>query len=76
MRRSVERADVRGLLPLGPGRDVERNLLILAKALVAVALDRGEVGKHILASTVRRDESETFTVVEPLDDACSHVLLQ
>src|SRR5579864_417687 len=73
--RLIERANVRSLVPLGARRDVERNLLIFAKALVAVTLNGREVGEHVLAAAVRRNESEPFTVVEPFDDACSHLQL-
>ena len=74
---NVQRVHLNDLMltpgPLGPGRDLERHLLVLVQALVAVALDRREVREHVLAAVVRGDESEALAVVEPLDDTCSHV---
>src|SRR5439155_12711492 len=71
---SIERSDVRGLIALGAGRDIERYFLIFPQALVsAVTLDGREVRKNIFAAPVGRDETKTFTVVEPLNDTCTHV---
>src|SRR3954463_1285913 len=67
-------ADVLGLRTLGALRDVELDLLILVKRLVAAGLDGGEVDEHVLAAAVLRDEAETLVGVEPLDGSLSHDL--
>jgi hypothetical protein len=54
-------------------RHVERNLLAILQRFEACALNRAVVGEEILAAVIRRDESETLRVVEPLYGTCSHV---
>src|SRR5690606_34912445 len=72
-RRSVVDAlDVRCLLALGAGDDVERNLLVLGQRLEAVALNRGEVSEDVFAAVSRGDEAEALGVVEPLDSTLCH----
>src|SRR3954468_3889702 len=73
--RFLRRADVRGLIPLGAGRFVETDLLPFFERFEAGILDCGEMGKEIFASIIRRDESETLRVVEPLNGTCSHVFV-
>src|SRR3954462_9191928 len=60
-------ADVRSLIPFGPGGLVKRDLLIFLERFKTVALDRREMRKQILASIVRGNEAKTFCIVEPLD---------
>src|SRR5262245_11041909 len=59
-------ANVGRLLALGPGGHVERDALVLLERLETLALDRGEMCEEVLATAVRRDETETLGVVEPL----------
>src|SRR5215216_1013285 len=46
--------------------DVELDALALGQRLVAVALDRRMMNEAILLAILRRDESKTLRVVEPL----------
>src|SRR3989338_4682520 len=64
-------ADVRRLLPLGAGGDVELHRLTFAKGLEAIPLDRGIMDEHVLP-VLRRDEPVTLLVTEPLDSTFSH----
>src|SRR3954464_15251725 len=67
-------ADVLGLRTLGALGDVELDLLVLVKRLVAAGLDGGEVDEHVLAAAVLCDEAETLVGVEPLDGSLCHDL--
>src|SRR5439155_3252343 len=53
---SVEAADVRRLGALGPGGDVEGDLLVLSETAVAVSLDGAEVHKKV-RTTLLGDEA-------------------
>src|SRR5882724_3099650 len=52
--------------------DDELHALTLGQRLEAAAFDLGEVCKQIFSAIFRRDESESFCVVEPLDGTNSH----
>ena len=52
---------------LGIGLGLEGHLLALFQSLEAVALDRGEVHKNVLAAHIVRDEAITLFCVEPFD---------
>ena len=71
---SIRRANVRCLLPLGAGRNVETNSLTFLQGLEALALNRGEVDEEILAAVFGGDEAEALRIVEPFYVACCHVL--
>src|SRR3954468_17052873 len=71
----LDRLDVGGGRTLGALLHVERHLLRLFQGLVAVHLNRAVVGEQILAAVIRRAESETLGVVEPLHCACCHCLI-
>src|SRR3954454_7111281 len=67
-------ADVLGLWALGALDDVELDLLVLVKRLVAAGLNGGEVDEHVFAAAVLRDETEPLVGVEPLNGSLSHDL--
>src|SRR4051812_26169303 len=70
--RLLQRLDVccgRAFLAL---RHVEGDLLAFLERLEAGALDRAVMREEILAAVIRRDESKTLRVVEPLNGTCSH----
>ena len=71
--RSVERPDVRRLIPLRTRRYLERDLLVVSQALVAFTLNRRKVREQILAAGVGGDKAEPFAVVEPFHCTCTHV---
>src|SRR5258706_387901 len=73
-RSDLDRLDVRSRRAFRAFDDVEADLLVLFKRLVAFHLDVAVVGEQVLAAVVRRDEPETLGVVEPLHFACSHLL--
>ena len=64
-------ADVRRLQALRALRHVELNALTFGQGLEAVALNGGEMDKHVLA-TFLRDKAETLRLVEPLHGSSSH----
>jgi len=64
-------ADVLGFLALLAGRGVELDALTLFEALVALALDVGEMDKHVI-TLLARDESESLFCIEKLHCACCH----
>src|SRR4029078_1382289 len=69
--------DVSGLQALGALLDGELNLLALFQIAEPLALDRGEVNKHVLAAFLGQ-ETVTLAAIEPLDranDALRHFLL-
>jgi len=72
--RSVDRANVRRLLPLRARRDVEGDPLAFLQRLEALSLDCGKMGKEILAAVLGRDEPEALGIVEPLHGTCCHCL--
>src|SRR6185295_15934428 len=65
-------ADVRGLESLRSTDDVELQPLAFGQRLEALALDRGVVNEHVLA-TLLLDETETLCFVEPLHRSVCHV---
>src|SRR5687768_7220957 len=71
---ALQRLDVRRRRALLALRHVEGDLLAVLQRLEAGALDRGVMGKKILAAVIRRDESEALRIVEPLHGTCSHVI--
>jgi hypothetical protein len=64
-------ADVLGFLALLAGRGVELNALTLFEALVAVALDVGEMDKHVI-TLLARDETESLFCIEKLHCTLCH----
>ena len=70
----LDRLDVaRLLLALVSLRDFEGNFLTFLERFEARHVDRGEMREEIFAAAVRRDETETFRIVEPLDRASCHL---
>jgi len=70
--RQLHRLDVRRLVALRPGGDVEGNLLPVLQALEARTLDRREMREQVLAAAVRSNEAEALRIVEPLDCSSCH----
>jgi len=70
----VRRANVRCLLPLGAASDVEANPLTFLQGPEALALNRGEMDKEILAAVLGSNEAEALRIVEPFYGACCYVL--
>ena len=66
----LDDSNVLGFLALPAGGDVELDALALVEALVALALDVGEVDEHIVA-LLPRDEAEALLGVEELHGTCS-----
>ena len=58
--------------PSGPGVTSKRDLLAFLQRLESRHVDRREVREQIFAAAVRRNESETLGVVEPLHSTCCH----
>lgn len=74
LRGGLGHLDVAGLLALRAGRHVERNALAFGQRAEALGLNCREVSEQVFATTVRGDEAETLGIIEPFDDASSHVL--
>jgi hypothetical protein len=55
--------------------DDELHFLAFSQRLEAAGLDFREVREQILGAIFRRDEAETFGVVEPLDSTLCHFLV-
>src|SRR5258706_3534051 len=53
-------------------RRLELDRLAFLQRLVAVHLDLAVVREEVLAAVLRRDESKTLRIVEPLDSAFAH----
>ena len=70
---TLHRADFRSRGALGALRRFEFHGLAFFERLEAGALDLGVVGEEVFAAVIRRDESKTLLVVEPLYFACSHL---
>src|SRR3954462_2906728 len=51
----------------------ELDLLAFLQRLESGALDVGVVREEVLAAVIRRDESKTLRIVEPLDGAFCHL---
>src|ERR1700753_155492 len=66
-----DHADVLCFLALSTRSDVELDALTFVEALVALALDVGEVHENVVA-LFARDESETLFGIEELDCALCH----
>lgn len=54
--------------------DVERYPLALGQLAEAAGLNFGKMREEVFAATIGRDEAEPLGIIEPFDDACSHVL--
>src|SRR5882762_3085057 len=67
-------ANVRGLKSLGSTDDIELQPLAFGQRLEALALDRGVVDEHVLA-TLLLDETKTLCFVEPLHRSVCHLQL-
>ncbi len=70
--RESGRLNVGSLLAFGALRDFELYFLTFFKGFETIHLDRGEMCEQIFSPVIRRDESETLGVVEPLDCTCCH----
>ena len=66
----LDDSNVLRFLALPAGSDVELDALTFVEALVALALDVGEVDEHIVA-LLTRDEAEALLGVEELHGTCS-----
>ena len=66
------RADVGGLFAFGPLDDIKGDFLAFFQGLETLRLHRTEVSEEILATFVRGNEAEAFSVVEPLDSTRCH----
>jgi hypothetical protein len=64
--------NIRCLFAFRALHDLEGDLLAFLQRLEAIHLDGREVCKQILATLVRRDESETLCVVKPFDRTSCH----
>ena len=64
--------NVRGLKSLGSTDDIELEPLAFGQRLEALALDRGVVNEHVLA-TLLLDETKTLRFVEPLHRSVCHL---
>ena len=51
----------------------EGNLLAFRERFETGHVNTREVRKEVFSTAVRRNESETFCVVEPLNSSCSHL---
>src|SRR5207249_5581912 len=69
-----EPADVLRLRALAALRDVELHPLVLLQAAEAGGRDGREVGEHVSAAVVGRDETEALVCVEPFHRTGGHVL--
>src|SRR5262245_8552756 len=66
------RLDVRRLLALGPGRNLEAHALTCLERLEPAHADRREMREQIFPFLVRRNETVTLGFVEPLDRTSCH----
>src|SRR5207248_11542451 len=71
-RASAGFAHVGRLRTLGTLGDLVLYLLAFREAAEALRLDCGVVDEYVLAAAVRRDETESLRIVEPLHDPGRH----
>src|SRR5712692_3654712 len=71
-RASAGFAHVGRLRTLGTLGDLVLYLLAFREAVEALRLDCGVVDEYVLAAAVRRDETESLRIVEPLHDPGRH----
>src|SRR6187402_2829415 len=64
--------DARSLRALRARGDFEFYALAFLQAAKALGVDRRKVDEHVLPTVLRRDETETLGVVEPLDRTETH----
>jgi len=70
----LDALDVAGLLALRAGGHVKADAFAFGQGLETVALNCGKVCEQIVATVIRRNETKTLGLVEPLDDTRSHLL--
>ena len=68
------RLNIRCLQTLRALLGFETHLLILRQRLEAFGANLGEVSEQIVAAAVRRDESKSLRIVEPLHSTCRYFL--
>jgi hypothetical protein len=69
----LQRLDVRSLLALRAGLDLERDTLVLFQRLEPLRADFGEVSEKIIATRIRSDKPKALSIVEPFDDTGFHI---
>jgi hypothetical protein len=69
----LQRLDVRRLLALRAGLNVERDTLVLFQRLEPLGADFGEVSEQIVATCVGGDKTKALSIVEPFDDTGFHI---
>ncbi len=67
--------DIRGLLALRTLLHLEAHSLIFLQRFEAAALNLRIMREQVVSALVRRDETKTFYVVEPLHCTCLHHLV-
>jgi hypothetical protein len=68
----LQRLDFRRLFALGALLHLEAHTLVFLQGLETTSQDLGKVRKQIISTIVRRNESETLRVIEPLHKTCCH----
>lgn len=64
----LQRLDIRRLLALRAGLDVERDALVFLQRLEPFRANLRKVREEIFAARIRRDEAKALSIVEPFDD--------
>src|SRR5687767_14244525 len=72
--RDSDEADVHRLRPLVPGLFLVLDLRVFGEGLEPLAVDTRVVDEKVPVAIVRRDESVTLLVVEPLNGSGRHVM--
>lgn len=67
--------DIRGLLALRTLLHLEAHSLIFLQRFEAAALNLRKMREQVFSAPVRRDESKTLRIVEPLHCTCLHHLV-
>ena len=70
----VTRAGFRGLFAVGTLGDVEGPSRLPLQALETAHRDGGKMYEQVFASIIRRDETETLGIVEPLHGTSCHIV--
>ena len=66
--------DIRCLLSLRTGDDIETYTLTIGQGLESRACDCGKMSEEIITPVSRGNEAEALCIVEPLYSTCCHVL--
>jgi hypothetical protein len=70
---SGQRHDLDGLRPFLPLLDLVLDALVFLQRSESLGFDAAVVSENVAAAIIGFDESESFCLIEPLNNACGHI---